>query len=253
MRRVVEIYQWHEDYSENKFGTDESSSRNYYYYKDWSENLIPSQSFHSLSHQNPKKKLLQSKITVADKVYIGPFEISEEAKDKFNTWIDVTSDTRPDDYYIKMHSGAYYHCEDLFDPKIGDMRVRFQFAGLEGDVYTIVGKFVRGKIVPFTSKNQKRKILLLAKGDLSVDTIFHQEHASVWKELWFSRLFGFILITFSVIAMENVYRITFSRTSFSFLVPDPNRQLRSYLKISLTITISICVIRQLLHYLGFIR
>lgn len=213
LRKKVEVYQWHEDYTENKFGSDESQSRNYYYFKDWSENIIRSQSFHSMSHQNPTRKPTESKISVNEKVYIGPFEISEEAKDKFNTWIDVTSDTKPDDYFIKMHSGAYYHCEDLFDPQVGDIRVWFQFAGLEGDEYTIVGKFKNGRIIPHVIPNHKRKLLLLSKGDLSVEDIFHQEHQGVWKELWFSRVFGFVVIMFSVIAMENIYRITCESTT----------------------------------------
>lgn len=208
MRKIVDVYQWHEDYTENKFATDESTSRNYFYYKDWNENLIRSQSFHSLSHQNPTKKPMESKITVADKAFIGPFEISEEAKVKFNTWIDVTSDTKPDDYFIKMHSGAYYHCEELFDPQIGDIRVRFQLAGLEGDIYTIVGKFNNGKIIPYIPPKQRKPILLLSKGDISMDDIFNQEHASIWKELWFSRFFAFIVFILSVMSMENVYRIT---------------------------------------------
>lgn len=202
------MYQWHEDYTENKFANDESTDRNYYYFKDWSERIISTQSFHSLSHQNPKKKQFESKIMMAEKAFIGPYEICEEAKDRFNTWIDVTSDTKPEDFFIKMHSGAYYHCEDLFDPQIGDIRVRFQLAGLEGDFYTIVGKFKNGQIVPYTSPNQKKKILILQKGSLSPEEIFHQEHSSVWKELWFSRAFGFIVIMFAVISMENIFRIT---------------------------------------------
>lgn len=208
LRKIVEIYQWHEDYTENKFATDESSDRNYFYYKDWSERLISSQSFHSLSHQNPKKKPMESKIMIAEKVYIGQYEICEEAKDKFNTWIDVTSDTKPEDYFVKMHAGAYYHSENLFEPEIGDIRVRFQLAGLQGDYYTIVGQFSNGQIVPYTSSNRSRKILLLRKGALSIEDIFHQEHKSLWKELWFSRAFGFLVIMFSVISMENIYRIT---------------------------------------------
>lgn len=212
LRKVVEVYQWHEDYTENKFATDESTSRNYFYYKDWSEHLISTQSFHSMSHQNPKKKPTEGKIMVAEKVFIGPFEICEEAKDKFNSWIDVTSDTKPEDFFIKMHSGAYYHCEDLFDPQIGDIRVRFQLAGLEGDFYTIVGQFSSGRIFPYSSGKKRRKILLLSKGTLSIEDIFHQEHSSIWKDLWFTRIFGFIVIMFSVISMENIYRITCKST-----------------------------------------
>lgn len=251
LRKIVELYQWHEDYTENKFAPDEGDTRNYYYYKEWSESLIDSRSFHSLSHQNPRKKPMESKIVTAEKAYIGGFEICDEAKDMFNSWIDITSDTRPDDYFIKMHGGAYYHTEDLFELQIGDMRVRFQLAGLEGDIYTIVGKFHQGKIVPFLIKG-KRKILLLSKGKLSKEEIFHQEHKAISKELWFTRLFGFILILFFVHATENLTRIIYTRTRFSFLIVNPQKQLRSYLKISIIYTVFICVLRQGMHYCGIL-
>ncbi|KAG5672834.1 hypothetical protein PVAND_002924 [Polypedilum vanderplanki] len=252
LRKIVEIYQWHEDYIDNSFSTtDDDSKRNYIYYKDWSEKIIDSRSFHSMMHQNPSKKPIESKTNIAEKAYIGNFEIGEEAKEKFNTWIDVTSDTKPDDIFIKMHSGAYYHSEDIFNPQIGDVRIKFQFAGLEGEIWTICGQFEKGIIVPYVRKN--KKILLLSKGRLSIDDIFHQEHFSTSKEVWFTRLFGFFLIMFSIISTENINRVAFSRTPFSFLILDNNKKLRSILKIAALFTITICIFRQSLHYLHILN
>lgn len=146
-----------------------------------------------------------------------------------------------------MHSGAYYHTEDLFDPQIGELRIRFQYAGLEGDEYTIVGKFTKGKIV--AAQKNRRKILLLSKGKVSIDDIFHQERMGKRKEMWFTRVFGFLLVMFSVISTENLLRVTFARTFFSFLIPDPSQQLRSYIKIAGILTLTICLSRQIFHYL----
>ena len=167
----------------------------------------------------------------------------------FNTWIDITSDTRPDDYFIKMHSNAYYHTEDLFNLQIGDVRVRFQFAGLEGDVYTIVGKFQKGKIIPYVNK-RGRKILLLSKGTLSKDEIFHLEHSSISKDIWFTRLFAFVLIMFAVSTTESLSRVIFARTRFSFLIVNSQNQFYSFVKISLIYTFITCVLRHTLHYIG---
>jgi hypothetical protein len=205
LKKIVDVYQWHEDYTESAFATEDSSNRNYFYYKEWSERVVDSRSFHSsLAHQNPLKKPMETKINIADKAYIGNFEIGEEGKEKFNTWVDVTSDTKPDDSFIKMHSGAYYHTENLFEPEVGDLRIRFQFAGLEGDFYSVVGHFKKGVIVP--AQKNRRKILLLSKGRVSIEDLFHQEHLSNSKEVWFTRLFGFLLILFSIVSTENMNR-----------------------------------------------
>ena len=129
---------------------------------------------------------------------------------------DITSDTKPEDYFIKMHSGAYYHTDNLFDPEIGDMRVRFQYSGLEGDYYTIVGQFKKGVIV--AGQKGKKKILLLSKGKLSVEDIFHQEHMSSQKEVWFTRMFGCILIMFSIISTENLNRAACESRNLKFIL-----------------------------------
>lgn len=205
LKKIVQMYQWHEDYTENKFAEGDESSRNYFYFKDWNEQVIDSRSFHSFGHQNPHQLPMQSKIMIADRAYIGNFEIGEAAKDLFTGWNDVTSDTRPDDSYIKMHLGWYFHVDDLFDPIVGDTRVKFQFAGLEGSSYTIVGKLINGKIQPYKSR-LKKEIILLSKGELTIDEIFRVEHYTVRKKTWIVRLFGFALIFFAVIATENLLK-----------------------------------------------
>jgi hypothetical protein len=200
------MYQWHEDSTENQFAEGDGTTRNYFYFKDWTETVIDSRSFHSLGHQNPRQLPMQSKTMIADRAYIGNFEIGESAKELFTGWTDVTSDTRPEDPYVKMHSGWYYHVEDLFDPLVGDTRVKFQFAGLEGSYYTVVGKLINGKIQPYKS-NLKKEIILLAKGELTIDEIFKVEHHSVRKKTWMIRVFGFTLIFFGVMSTESLLRV----------------------------------------------
>lgn len=205
LKKIVQMYQWHEDYTENKFSEGDETARNYYYFKDWNEQIVDSRSFHSFGHQNPRQLPMHSKIMTADRAYIGNFEISEEAKELFNEWTDVTSDTRPDDSYIKMHLGWYFHVDDVFEPSVGDTRVKFQFSGLEGTAYTIVGKLTNGKIQPYKSR-LKKKIILLAKGELTIDDIFSNEHYVVRKKTWIVRLFGFALIFFGVISTESLLK-----------------------------------------------
>jgi Transmembrane protein 43 len=206
LRKIVQMYQWHEDYTENKFAEGDETQRNYFYFKDWNEVVVDSRSFHSLGHQNPRELPMQSKTMVAERAFIGDFEIGEAAKDLFTLWTDVTSDTRPDDNYIKMHLGWYFHVEDLFEPLVGDVRLKFQFAGLQGNVYTIVGKLINGKIQPYKS-NLKKNIILLGRGELTIDEIFKEEHHTIRKKTWVIRAFGFTLIFFGVISTASLLRV----------------------------------------------
>ncbi|CAO1429970.1 unnamed protein product [Diamesa serratosioi] len=251
LKKIVEMYQWHEDSTENKFAEDETT-KNYFYFKEWSGKPIDSRSFYLPGHTNPKTFPAQTQTLVAEHAFLGNFELSEDVKDMIKTFIDITSDTRPDDTYIKMHSGIYYHTDDLFDLKVGDIRIKFQFAGLEGDYYTIVGRLQQGKIVPFVSKLNK-KVLLLAKGELTMEAIFKQEHHSVRLKTWTVRGFGFLMIFVAVTCTANLLHHIFARSRyFSLLSHDPNQPLSSKLRITLIIAASVCVTRQALHYLNIL-
>jgi hypothetical protein len=131
---------------------------------------------------------------VADHVFLGKHvELSKQVKDKINHFLDVTSDTRPDDTSIKMHLGSYYHSEDIFDPQIGDIRIQFQFSGLEGEYYTVVGRLQNNKIVPYITRLNKQ-ILIVYKGELSLQEVFKLEKHQSIKLTWGFRLFGWMLL-----------------------------------------------------------
>lgn len=109
------------------------TDRNYYYIRDWFDRLINSNSFYFPNgHENPDSFPLESKTHTADAVYIGQYELGTEVKDKFEKYTELTSDTRPDDINIKLHYGYYYHTQDVFHPQVGDIRVHFTVAGMEG-------------------------------------------------------------------------------------------------------------------------
>lgn len=88
-------------------------------------------------HENPKIFPIKNRVQIAAHVNIGNFELDAAAKSEIMNFIDITSDTRPDDPSIKMHSGLYYHCTDVFNPEIGDIRLQFTTAGIEGNYVRI--------------------------------------------------------------------------------------------------------------------
>lgn len=125
--------------SEHNYGESVASvhteDRTYYYTRDWRDKLIDSRSFYiQTGHQNPKQFPIESEIQVADAVYVGRFELGNAIKNKFNNYVELTSDTRPEDPNIKLHLGLYYHTNDIFNPEIGDIRILFSFAGMEGEM-----------------------------------------------------------------------------------------------------------------------
>ena len=130
----------------------QTEDRTYYYSMDWRDKLIDSSRFYiRTGHHNPTKFPIENRIQLADQVNIGFFElgkknavffqiilvnniqiVGDDVKAKMVKFTEITSDNRPDDISLKLHSGMYYHCNDVYNPEIGDLRVQFSFAGLEG-------------------------------------------------------------------------------------------------------------------------
>lgn len=116
----------------------ETQDRTYYYYRDWRDKLIDSRQFYIQSgHQNPAHFPIESQTQTAEIVSIGRYELGIEAKTRFNNFAELTSDTRPDDSSIKLHLGLYYHSNDIFEPEVGDIRILFSYAGMEGEVVSV--------------------------------------------------------------------------------------------------------------------
>lgn len=67
-------------------------------------------------------------------VRVGHLSLGPELKDKFTDYIEVTGDERPERRDIKLHLGIYYHCDDVWNPEVGDIRVQFYYAGLAGEM-----------------------------------------------------------------------------------------------------------------------
>lgn len=127
---------------EHNYGESVASvneGRSYYYTTEWRDKLIDSRRFYIQSgHHNPERFPIESETQIASAVFIGRYELGQEIKEKFNKYVELTSDTRPEDPSIKLHLGLYYHTNDIFNPEIGDIRLLFSFAGMEGEVVSYI-------------------------------------------------------------------------------------------------------------------
>lgn len=209
LKRRVQMYQWVEETSPRAEAdiTAENSIHDYYYVTEWRDKLVDSSNFYIRhGHQNPTSMPLKTVTYIAPFVRIGYLMLSQQIKEKFKEFAEVTSDNRPEDKNIKLHLGIYYHCEDVWNPKVGDIRVQFYYAGLQGDPTTIIAKQKNGVLVPYvTSKGHE--IALIRHGLLTVNQMFSIEHADAKWETWKIRGMGVFLMYAAIVCLAKLLRI----------------------------------------------
>ncbi|XP_047104037.1 transmembrane protein 43 homolog isoform X1 [Schistocerca piceifrons] len=195
LKRRVQMYQWVEEHVQSDApAADNTAAPQFNYVNDWRDKLIDSTKFRVKSgHQNPKVFPFKSTVYVSEQVSVGPFYLSAELKDKFNDFVLITSDERPERRDIRMHLGLYYHTQDVWSPEVGDVRVQFSYAGKAGDVVSIIGKQNGNKIEPYKAPNGN-EILILHHGILTVEETLQREHSpNIWL-IWLCRIAGWLLL-----------------------------------------------------------
>uniref|UniRef100_U5EWB1 Putative golgi apparatus n=1 Tax=Corethrella appendiculata TaxID=1370023 RepID=U5EWB1_9DIPT len=252
LKRRVQMYQWVEETVDRNFGetvsTIDADERTYYYSREWRDQLIDSRSFYIRNaHENPKSFPIESKVQIAGKVHIGQYLLGAELKNRFQKFVEVTADTRPDDPQIKLHSGIYYHCNDIWNPEVGDVRIQFYYAGLEGSSYTVIGKLENGKIVPYET-TFGRKILLIFNGELDLDEAIKIEHKTQRNITWGFRFFGWALLFFSATCSAAIMRHLVNENRFLLaLVPDPTFPVSTNICVSFSLALVITSIAWIFH------
>ncbi|XP_018345101.1 PREDICTED: transmembrane protein 43 homolog isoform X1 [Trachymyrmex septentrionalis] len=214
LKRRVQMYQWVEIEEEPSFGEITEGEKHYYYTTEWKDKLVDSDHFYiRTGHHNPKEIPIKSQVQIADEVKIGAYTLGMELKKKFNDFVEITSDERPERKNIKMHSGLYYHSADLWNPQVGDIRIQFSYAGKNDNVYSVIGLLEKDTIKPYYTSHGE-EILLQRKHKMSVDQMFHLEHVHNYWRTWTIRGLGWLVLFVAATCLANILKTIILNSTF---------------------------------------
>lgn len=178
LRQRVQMFQWVESIVENQLN----------YEGEWKHKLVDSTKFlRNETHRNPQSFPLESKLYVSEGVRVGEYYMSDEYKNTFKDYVQITSDERPENRNIKMHFGLYYHSENVWKPDIGDVRVQFAYAGLHDEPLSVVGKLIGRTVQPYYNITNGYHIQYIHPGPkVSLEDLLDTGHS---KNIWTIRIY----------------------------------------------------------------
>ncbi|KAG7244575.1 hypothetical protein INR49_029594 [Caranx melampygus] len=221
LKRQVEMYQWVEyqeskDYQENGETKTETT---YTYNTEWKSELVNSRNFDKeIGHQNPSAMAVESVTVVAPEVNVGPFILSKGLVEQINNFQtlslrDFSAFTL--DPFLSIDDDYFYHTQYPRRPEVGDVRVRFSFAGLSGETsrlgpaHTVsIVAMQRGEhLMPFKTKSGDTLEILYLE-ELSAEEVFMREHQSNSMKTWGLRAAGWALMFLSIqLTMRIIYTL----------------------------------------------
>nr|CAD7595720.1 unnamed protein product [Timema genevievae] len=136
---------------------------------------------------------LMSTVYISEDASVGRFSLSHALKNKFNDFTLFTGDERPERRDIKLHSGLYYHCQDVWNPEVGDIRVQFSYAGKTGEMVSLLAQQTGSVLQPYLTPTGM-SVAVVHQGTHTVQQMFQEEHTRNWLSGWPLRGAGWILI-----------------------------------------------------------
>lgn len=221
LKRQVEMYQWVE-YRESKDYEEDGETKTettYTYNTEWKSELINSRNFDKeIGHQNPSAMAVESVTVVAPEVRVGPFILSKglvEQIDNFQTLALRDFNALTLDPFLSVDDDYFYHTQYPRRPEVGDVRVRFSFAGLSGETsrlgpaqtVSIVAMQRGEQLMPFKTKSGDPLEILYLE-ELSAEEVFAKEHQFNSMKTWGLRAAGWALMFLSIqLTMRIIYTL----------------------------------------------
>lgn len=221
LKRQVEMYQWVE-YQDSKDYQEDGETKTettYTYNTEWKSELVNSRHFDKeIGHQNPSAMAVESVTVVAPEVRVGPFILSKGLVEKINNF--QTLNLRDFsllnlDPFLSIDDDYFYHTQNPRRPEVGDVRVRFSFAGLSGETspfgpaqtVSIVAMQRGEQLLPFKTKSGDTLEILYLE-ELSAEEVFAKEHQYNSMKTWGLRAAGWALMFLSIqLTMRIIYTL----------------------------------------------
>ncbi|XP_025763084.1 transmembrane protein 43 isoform X3 [Oreochromis niloticus] len=215
------MYQWveyHEsrDYQENGETKTETT---YTYNTEWKSELVNSRNFDKeIGHQNPSAMAVESVMVVSPEVRTGPLILSKGLVEQINNFQTLSLGDFPVfnlDPFLSIHDDYFYHTTNPRRPEVGDVRVRFSFAGLSSDnsrhgpaqTVSIVAMQRGEQLLPFKTKSGDTLEILYLE-ELSAEEVFAREHQSNSMKTWGLRAAGWALMFLGIqLSMQIIYTL----------------------------------------------
>lgn len=221
LRRQVEMYQWVEyreskDYKENGETKTETT---YSYNTEWKSELVNSRHFdEEIGHQNPSAMAVESVTVVAPEVGVGPFSLSKGLVEQINNFQTLSLRDFPPFHlapYLSIDADYFYHTQYPRRPEVGDVRVRFSFAGLSAETsplgraqtVSLVAMQREEQLIPFRTKSGDTLEILYLE-ELSAEDVFMKELQYNSMKTWALRAAGWALMFLSIqLTMRIIYTL----------------------------------------------
>jgi hypothetical protein len=210
--RTVEMYQWKEEKdtkTTEKMGGSSETTTTYRYTKAWEDEALDSASFqHPGGHENPAQLLYPNKLTTAQPITLGAYELPDSIVAGIGGWEDFPApalETLPGPVRGKAKvSGEHlFFGADPGAPAIGDHRVSFRIVRPH-DV-SIVAAQVGNSLDAYHSKHGD--VLLIQDGVHDAASMFRMAQDQNKMVTWLLRLLFFVLMALGLVLLLNPLKV----------------------------------------------
>jgi len=218
LHKSVEVFQWKEtEHTKQHTVTNADgeqvthTDKTYSYHKDWYSHYIDSSKFHrSYGHHNPPRDMwpANSHTETNPDVRVGSFMLGPDLTSQISSFHRLPEHLLPTPAwgFIQLYRGVYYHSRSLWEPEIGDYRVEFTYAGMEGDEITMVGMQSGTEIVPYRTETGE-ELFILQKGLKGPEEVFMTEHYHNRTWTWIYRLLGWFPSFLGLLCLNSLLEV----------------------------------------------